>query len=256
MKKIAITNFKGGVGKTTTTINLAHLFSRKGLKVLVIDHDSQGNATSGFGVSTDQGTRTLHDSLVDMKGLPIYKVADGIYLCPSDLRLTNIESELYGVKGRVRRLKQLLDEISEEYDVALIDCPPNHGIGSNSSLIAADEVLIPMEASLFSVKGVKDILSTIDIAKEYNNELHLLGMFVNRFRKTSDHIAILSELREKYPELVLNTVVRESSSISISQLNRMSITVARPKSIGALDFSHLADEISSKLNLNNNGYEK
>lgn len=248
---IAIANFKGGVAKTTSTINLAGIFQRKGYKVLVIDHDPQGNLTSGFGIGINENIRTLHEAIIDMNSLPIYSVRENLDIVPSDIRLSSIEKELRGTKGRVKRLAELLSQVKENYDIILIDCPPNHGVGSNSALVAADYVLIPMEATLFSIKGLKEMFETIEVAKGINKTIKILGIFITRFRKTKDKLNVLTELHERYPDIVLQAIIRDTTSVSAGQLARTDILTYDPRSKGAEDYINLANEIIDKLS--NNG---
>ena len=248
---ITIANFKGGVGKTTTLLNLAHEFVLRGFKVLIIDHDPQGNATSGLGVTVSPTLRTLSEALKDMKGLPCYVIEEKLHLVPTDERLTNIDNDLKDIKGRFGRLCQLIDAVRNQYDLIFIDCPPAHGMGTNGPLIAADKVLIPIETAMFSIRGLQEMYSTIEEAKSRNPSLSVLGILPTRHKMSSkDHRFVLAEVRQMFPNDILSTCIRDSTSISAAQLARTNIFEFLPKSNGAIDYRRLADEIARKLNIN------
>ena len=246
---ITVANFKGGVGKTTTVLNLAFAFVAKGLKVLIIDHDSQGNATMGLGVKVSSELRTIKEALEDMQGLPCYQINERLSLVPSDIRLSTIEKDLHKVKGRYGRLRTLIDEIRNQFDIILIDCPPNHGMETNGPLLAAQWVIVPFETTLFSIRGLRDMYNTMDEARLRNPSLAVLGLLPVRHKNTKDHEFVLAETREMYPEDLLTSYIRESTTVSATQLARKNIFEYLPKSYGAKDYGSLAEEVLQKLNI-------
>lgn len=248
---IAINNLKGGVGKTTTAINLSAELARTGYRTLIIDNDPQGNATSGLGVGLNDESRTLFEAIIDMQSLPCYTVRENLQLCPSDTRLSAIENKLQGTKGRVNRLKSLIETTQSNYDIIIIDSPPNHGTGTYSALVAADYVIVPMEATLFSVKGLKDMEMTLQIAQTYNSRLRLLGLLLTRFRKTIGHQAIVNEVMSRYPETIFTTIIKESAAISSAQLQRTDVVSYAPGSQGAAQYRAFTQEVLSRINRGN-----
>lgn len=247
-KTICIATKKGGAGKTTTAVNLACIWAREGHRVLLIDHDAQGNATTALGIRLSESDRSLHEAIVDMEGLPIVTVRDNLFLCPADIRLATIEQDLHSVKGRVFRLSQLLEPIRSQFDFIVIDCPPNHGVGTNSALVASDYVLIPTEATLFGVRGVVDMLDTLEVANvRASHPIELLGILVTRMRRTRDQASVIEQLRQRYPQHVLDTVIRESASVAASQLYCDDVAHYHLSSNGAADYLSLSKEILRKL---------
>ena len=248
MKSISfcISNHKGGVGKTTTAMNLAAFMSRSGMNVLLVDCDAQGNLTTLNGLPTNMG-RTIYDALVENRNLPIIHVGDQLDVVPSDMRLSNIEAQMVGVKGRVLRLASLLKPLRDRYDVIILDCPPFLGVGNNSALVASDYVIVPMEASLLSVKGLQVIDDTINAAHSANPNLRLGGIAITRYRNTRDQRSVMNEVRERYPGQLFDTVIRETTSISAAQLARKDIFTYDAHCIGAVDYGKLAMEIITKL---------
>ena len=248
---ISISNHKGGVGKTTTAMNLAAFMSRSGMNVLLVDCDAQGNLTTLNGLPTKMEGRTegrtIFDALAENKNLPIIHVGDHLDIVPSDIRLSNIEAQMVGVKGRVLRLASLLKPFRDRYDVIILDCPPFLGVGNNSALVASDYVIVPMEASLLSVKGLQVIDDTINAAHSANPNLRLGGIAITRYRNTRDQRSVMNEIRERYPGQLFDTVIRETTSISAAQLARKDIFTYDAHCIGAVDYGKLAMEIITKL---------
>ena len=249
MKSISfcISNHKGGVGKTTTAMNLAAFMSKSGMNVLLVDCDAQGNLTTLSGLPTNIESRSIYDALVENKDLPIVHVGEHLDIVPSDIRLSNIEAQMVGVKGRVLRLSTLLKPMRDRYDIIIMDCPPFLGVGNNSALVAADYVIVPMEASLLSVKGLQVIDDTINAAHSANPNLRLGGIAITRYRNTRDQRSVMNEVRERYPGLLFDTVIRETTSISAAQLARKDIFTFDTHCIGAVDYGDLAKEIITKL---------
>ena len=244
---ISISNHKGGVGKTTTAMNLAAFMSQRGMNVLLVDCDAQGNLTTLNGFPPSMEGRTIYDALVENKDLPIVHVGEHLDVVPSDIRLSNMEAQMVGVKGRVLRLAGLLKPLRILYDVIIMDCPPFLGVGNNSALVAADYVIVPMEASLLSVKGLQVIDDTINAAHSVNPNLQLGGIAITRYRNTRDQRSVMNEVKERYPGLLFDTVIRETTSISAAQLARKDIFTYDAHCIGAVDYGKFGMELITKL---------
>lgn len=251
---VTLVNLKGGCGKTTTSINLSYGLAGDGYRTLLIDHDPQKNATVSTGVCIGAKT-TLYDAIVNGEPLPHYKVVKNLDIVPSDERLFNLDKDLANIKGRNSRLANLIEPIKKEFDVIVIDCPPNNGIASNGSLIAADHVLIPAEAALFSLQGIKKMELAIEAARHYNSKLQMLGIVITRYRKSKDHEFALAEVRGLYGDKVFGSIIREASCISAAQLARTSVFEYAPRSNGSADYTSLLDEIIVRLDLERYGRE-
>ena len=172
-KVIAVTNQKGGVGKTTTTVNLSAILAEKGYKTIIIDSDPQGNSTSSLGINKKLET-SLYDVLIDedikikdtLKKTDIYNLE----ICPSNINLAGAEVELVSLMSREQRLRNQLDTIRDEYDYILIDCPPSLGLITLNALTAADSVLIPIQCEYFALEGLAQLSSTINLVKKHLNK--------------------------------------------------------------------------------------
>ena len=171
-KIIAVANQKGGVGKTTTTVNLSAILAKKGKKVILIDADPQGNATSGLGVEKDN-VKSLYDVLVNEE--PIENILEetsikNLKVCPSNINLAGAEVELVSLMSREYRLKEQLDTVKDKYDFILIDCPPSLGLITLNAFTAADSVLIPVQCEYYALEGLGQLINTINLVKKHLNK--------------------------------------------------------------------------------------
>ncbi len=244
-RKIAFTNQKGGVGKTTAALGLAGGLTRRGKRVLLVDLDAQGNASASLGLIIGADGRTVKDLLAD-GGNPAEFVVpmEETDLLPANNALKDIEPILHRDDG-VRRLKKLLAPLERSYDFMLYDCPPSINVFTRSALAAADEVIVPVEVGFFALLGLKQLLEEIEgIRKEYNRALKLRGVLLSKFdRRTVLSDQILQVLRDDLGERLLRTAIRVNVDLVKAQIAQKSIFDYGPRSAGAEDFQALTEEI-------------
>ena len=212
-KAIAIFNQKGGVGKTTTNINLAACLALKGKKVLILDIDPQGNTTSGIGIRKKGLEKTTYEVLIDEK----MKVEEAILptivknldIVPASVQLAGAEIELVKLEGREKRLKRALDSVRDKYDYIFIDCPPSLGLLTINSLTAVDSVLIPIQCEFYALEGVSQLVSTIDLVrKSLNPKLEIQGVILSMFDgRTNLSIQVVNEVKKYFKSKVYSTVI-------------------------------------------------
>lgn len=250
-KIIAIANQKGGVGKTTTTINLGASLASNGKRVLIIDADPQANATSGYGIDPRSMTSSIYECLVDdypLAGSQVPTCVDGLDLIGSRIDLAGAELELVNKNDRERVLSRLLESVAEEYDYILIDCSPSLGLITVNALTAANSVIIPVQAEYFALEGISKLLNTIRIIKSRLNpdleiEGFLLTMYDARLRLANQ---IYEELKGHFGEMVFNTVIPRNIRLSEAPSHGLPALLYDPESRGATSHVMLAKEIISK----------
>lgn len=246
-KIIAIANQKGGVGKTTTSINLAASFSAMKRNVMLIDLDPQGNATVGSGISKSQVTYSSNHVLcneVEIKKALI-KTASGFDLLATNQELIVAEMQLLQLPQREQRLKTILDTVIAQYDYILIDCPPSLSVLTVNALVAADSVLIPIQCEYFALEGLSGLLSTVEqIRSTINSRLHIEGllrtMYDGRNRLALD---VSSQLLEHFPEKIYRTVIPRNVRLAEAPSHGLPVLHYDEKSQGALAYLALAGEI-------------
>ena len=245
MNKIAVLTSKGGTGKTTTAINLGHGLALSGERVLLIDCDPQGSASSAFGVKSDRG---LVDLMIDGRA-DIFKVRPNLYLLPSGRkRLADLEIKLAARADRQDILKRALSRLSG-CDWVILDCSPSINIINLNALGYADRLLVPSSLDYFSLEGVR---STLELAADLNNgggeKVEVIGVLPTFYdRRTTISRLALESLRNEYGDMVLKTEIRINVQIKKSQWNQQTIFEYAPYSYGAYDYFNLAKEISEKL---------
>lgn len=247
-KMIAIGNQKGGVGKTTTTVNLAAALASLGKTVLVIDSDSQGNATSGLGVERGEVRQSLYEVLVDQ--VPIETVIkstaiDNLEIVPSTIQLAAAELELVGVENRESRLKEAVAPIRNNYDYILVDCPPSLGQLSINAFTASDTILIPVQAEYYALEGLTQLLNTIRLVqKTYNRSFRIEGVLITMLdARTNLGFEVMEEVRKYFHEKVYNTVIPRNIRLSEAPSYGQSVIEYDPKSRGAESYIELAKEV-------------
>ncbi len=247
----ACTNQKGGVGKTTTVINLAAYLALSGTRTLVIDLDPQGNATSGLGVDRRTVEHSAYDALVDrvpVSELVIATPVAGLDLVPSSPALSGAEVELVGVQARERRLAASLAELGDRYDRVVIDCPPSLGLLTLNALTAADGVLIPIQTEYYALEGLSQLVNTIRRVRErLNPRLEIEGVVLTMYdARTNLSAQVASEVRRHMNGSVYDTVVPRSVRLSEAPSHGLPIALYDPASRGADAYRDLAGEVTAR----------
>ena len=247
-KRIAIFNQKGGVGKTTTNINLAACLALKGKKTLVLDIDPQGNTTSGLGVSKRGLEDTIYNILVDkdydIRNAIIKTDVENLDLIPASVDLAGAEVELVQVDQRETALKKGLEQIKGDYDYIFIDCPPSLGLLTINSLAAVDSVLIPIQCEFYALEGVSQLVSTIDLVKKsLNPELEIQGVILSMFDgRTNLSAQVVQEVKKYFGDKVYTTVIPRNVRLAEAPSYGLPITAYDPKSKGAEAYMDFAEE--------------
>ena len=247
----ACTNQKGGVGKTTTVINLAAFLALSGTRTLVIDLDPQGNATSGLGVDRRSVERSSYDALVDrapLSELVMGTPVEGLDLLPSSPSLSGAEVELVGLEGRERRLTASLAELNGRYERVLIDCPPSLGLLTVNALTAADGVLIPIQTEYYALEGLSQLVNTIRRVREgLNPRLEIEGVLLTMYdARTNLSAQVASEVRRHMNGSVYDTIVPRSVRLSEAPSHGLPIALYDPGSRGANAYRELAGEVAAR----------
>ena len=252
MKIISIANFKGGVGKTTTAINLAAGLKNRGRKVVLIDVDPQANLTQSMGM-TDEVENSIYTALrkeafgeeVELAEVMLNRL--GLDLIPASLELANAELELASVYGREHILGQLISSLSG-YDFVFIDCPPSMGMLTINALVASNYVMLPLQAEFLPLKGARNFFKHFKLIKKLNKELELLGIVLTKFdtRKIMNQ-EIRKKLIDEYGEKVFETPIRTNIALAKAQQDGQDIFSHSPRSNGALDYAALTEEFLAKV---------
>jgi chromosome partitioning protein len=247
----ACTNQKGGVGKTTTVINLAAYLALSGTRTLVIDLDPQGNATSGLGIDRRAVAGSTYEALVDrspMADLVISTPIDGLDIVPSTPALSGAEVELVGASVRERRLAASLSELNGSYQRILIDCPPSLGLLTLNALTAADGVLIPIQTEYYALEGLSQLVNTIRRVREgLNPRLEIEGVVLTMYdARTNLSAQVASEVRRHMNGTVYDTVVPRSVRLSEAPSHGLPIALYDPASRGANAYRALAGEVTAR----------
>ena len=247
---IACANQKGGVGKTTTVVNLASYLALAGDRVLVIDLDPQGNATSALGVDRSRD-RSVYDAVIDdvqLRDLSLPTQVEGLSLVPSSIALAGAEVELTPLEQRERRLSALLDPMRERFDYLLIDCPPSLGLLTINALTAADSALVPIQCEYFALEGLGQLLATIRLVTDHlNPRLEVKGAVLTMFDgRTKLSAEVGDEVRKHLGDRVYETVIPRNVRLSEAPSHGLPIHLYAPASRGAEAYRELADEIRAR----------
>lgn len=246
-KVIAIANQKGGVGKTTTSVNISAILAKKGRKVILIDGDPQGNATSGLGVDKNV-ENSLYDILVnevDINETLQDTCIKNLKVCPSNVNLAGAEVELVNLMSREQRLKEKLDEVKNDYDYILIDCPPSLGLITLNAFTAADSVLIPVQCEYYALEGLGQLINTINLVKKHlNKNLAIEGAVLTMYdMRTNLSNQVVREVKRYFDDKVYKTVIPRNIKLSEAPSYGMPITIYDATSKGARCYEKLAREI-------------
>lgn len=245
---VACANQKGGVGKTTTVVNLATYLALSGDRVLIIDLDSQGNATSGFGIDKSALERSVYDAVIDGVGLAELALATpvtGLKIVPASASLAGAEVELAPIAQRERRLARLIDPVTADYDYILLDCPPSLGLLTVNALTAADAVLIPIQCEYYALEGLTQLIATINLVRDHlNPSLAIKGVVLTMFDpRTNLSAEVSAEVRRHMGDAVFETVVPRSVRLSEAPSYGLPIALYRDDSKGADAYRDLAAEL-------------
>jgi chromosome partitioning protein len=248
---IACANQKGGVGKTTTVVNLGTYLALAGERVLVVDLDPQGNATSGLGLDRGAIEGSVYDAVIDgahLSSLTVPGPVDGLNVVPSAITLAGAEVELAPVEGRERRLSRLLTDISVEYDYIFVDCPPSLGLLTVNALTAADSVLIPLQCEYYALEGLTQLLATLDLIRDHlNPELAIKGVVLTMYDgRTKLSADVAGEVRRHLGDRVFETVIPRNVRLSEAPSHGEPISAYAPDSTGAIAYASLAAELRAR----------
>lgn len=245
---IAIANQKGGVGKTTTSINLSSALAEKGKKVLVIDADPQGNATSGFGIEKNELDNTIYELLLgdcSISECIIENAIEGVSVLPSNVNLAAVEVELIDTKDREYILKKEIDWVKDKYDYIIIDCPPSLSMLTINAMTTADSVLVPIQCEFYALEGLSQLIYTVNLVKErLNRRLEMEGVVFTMYdARTNLSLQVVENVKSVLNQRIFDTVIPRNVRLAEAPSYGMPINKYDPKSAGAESYARLADEL-------------
>lgn len=245
---IAVINQKGGVGKSTTAINLGAALGELKKKVLVIDFDPQGNTTSGFGIEKEELETDIYDVLLrdaDIKTTICRTCVQNVYVVPATIQLAGAEIELVSALARESVLSSKLDEIADEFDYIFIDCPPSLGLLTVNALVAANSLLIPIQCEYYALEGVTKLLESMKMVKSrLNNKLEIFGVVMTMFdSRTTLSKQVVDEVQNYFGNLVFKTLIPRNIKLSEAPSHGLPVTKYAPSSKGSVAYTKLAKEV-------------
>lgn len=247
-KVIAIANQKGGVGKTTTAVNLSSCLAYKGKKVVIIDIDPQGNTTSGLGIDKKTIGKSTYEVIINDEKIEdalICTVIENLYICPSNIQLVGAEVELVSVISRETRLKAAIKEIRNKYDYILIDCPPSLGLLTLNALTASDTILVPIQCEYYALEGLSQLINTVKLVQKHlNPSLDVEGVVLTMFdARTNLSIQVVDDVKRYFRNKVYRTIIPRNVRLSEAPSFGLPIILYDPKSKGAECYLELAQEV-------------
>lgn len=252
-RTIAVANQKGGVGKTTTAINLSACLAEKGMKVLTIDIDPQGNTTSGLGINKRNLDNTVYELVLgecSIRDCMIESVVENLYVLPSNVNLAGAEIELIGVEDREFILKKSVESIKAEFDFIIIDCPPSLNTLTVNAMTTADSILVPIQCEFYALEGLSQLIHTINLVKQrLNPDLKIEGVVFTMFdARTNLSLEVVENVRGNLEQKIYNSIIPRNVRLAESPSHGLPINLYDSKSAGAEAYRYLADEV---INLNN-----
>ena len=248
---IAIANQKGGVGKTTTAINLSACLAEAGQKVLVIDIDPQGNTTSGFGLSKTEIEKTVYEVILrecDIKEAIVEDVIENLDILPSNVNLAGAEIDLIDVENREYTLKESISEIREKYEYIILDCPPSLSMLTVNAMTAADTVLVPIQCEYYALEGLSQLMYTINLAKKkLNKKLEMEGVVFTMFdARTNLSLQVVENVKDNLKQNVYKTIIPRNIRLAEAPSYGKPINLYDTKSTGAESYRLLAQEVMDR----------
>ena len=248
---IAITNQKGGVGKTTTAINLSACLAEVGQHVLLVDFDPQGNATSGLGLEREDIENTVYDMLTEectFDQCCVYEIQKNLDVLPSDMNLAGAEIEFQEVDDKEKLLRGYLDEVRDDYDFIIIDCPPSLSMLTINAMTTADSVLVPIQCEYYALEGLSQLIHTIELVKErLNSNLEIEGVVFTMYdARTNLSLQVVENVKDNLNQNIYKTIIPRNIRLAEAPSYGMPINQYDPKSSGAESYRLLADEVIEK----------
>lgn len=245
---IAIANQKGGVGKTTTSINLSACLAEAGKKVLVIDLDPQGNTTSGLGVDKSELENTVYELILDectAKEAIVCTDIENLYLLPSNVNLAGAEIELLDIKNKEYTLREAIDYVQEEFEYIIIDCPPSLNMLTVNAMTTANTVLVPIQCEYYALEGLSELIHTINLVKNRLNEnLEIEGVVFTMYDgRTCLSMEVVENVKENLKQNVYKTIIPRNVRLAEAPSHGLPINMYEPKSAGAVSYRNLAKEV-------------
>lgn len=248
---IAVANQKGGVGKTTTAINLSACLAEAGQKVLVIDMDPQGNTTSGFGINKNQLINTVYEMIIgecELEECLLRQVLENLSLLPSNVNLSGAEIELIGVDRREYIVRDKVEKIRDEYDFIIIDCPPSLSMLTVNAMTTADTVLVPIQCEYYALEGLSQLIHTINLVKKrLNPELEMEGVVFTMYdARTNLSLQVVENVKNNLRQTIYKTIIPRNIRLAEAPSHGLPINLYDSKSAGAESYRLLAEEVMQK----------